>query len=137
MSLVLDASAALAWVYQDEINDAALHILDRVTTDGAWVPAMWRLEVANGLQIGVRRGRIDAAYRDDALTTFALYDIKLDPETWRQAWSTTVRLADRFRLTLYDSAYVELAQRRSLPLASCDDDMRAAAQALGLETIGV
>jgi predicted nucleic acid-binding protein len=136
MSLVLDASAALGWVYQDEINDAALHILDRVTTAGAWVPAIWRLEVANGLQIGVRRGRIDAAYRDDALTTFALYDIKMDPDTWQQAWGGTIRLADRFGLTVYDAAYVELAQRRSLPLASFDDDMRAAAQALGLEIIG-
>ena len=136
MSLILDASAALAWVYQDEITDLSQEILDRVTAGGAWVPAMWRLEIANGLQIGIRRGRIDAAYRDEALSTLALYDIKMDADTWLQAWGMTVRLADRFGLTLYDAAYVELAQRRSLPLASFDDQMRTAAQALGLDLIG-
>lgn len=136
MSIVLDASAALAWIYQDEITGLSQEILDRVTTDGAWVPAIWRLEVANGLNVGIRRGRIGPEYRDEALATLALYDIKVDPETWQNAWGTTLRLADQFRLTLYDAAYVELAQRRALPLAALDGDMRAAGRFLGLTLIG-
>jgi len=136
LSLVLDASAALTWVYQDEMTDASREILDRVTADGAWVPSMWRLEVANGLNVGVRRGRIEANLRDDALATLALHDIRMDTETWQAAWASTLRLADRFGLTLYDAAYVELAQRKSLPLASFDGAMLAAAQSLGLSVLG-
>ncbi len=98
---------------------------------------MWRLEVANGLNVGIRRGRITRDYRDDALAALALHDIKMDAETWHSAWGATLRLADRFGLTLYDAAYVELAQRRSLPLASFDEPMQAAARSLGLEMVGV
>lgn len=136
MSIVLDASATLAWVYQDEMTDTAQEILDRVTSVGALVPTIWRLEVANGLNIGIRRGRIRADYRNEALATLALYDITVDTETWQQAWSATLRLADQFGLTLYDAAYLELAQRRSLPLASLDGPLCAAARALGVSVIG-
>jgi len=137
VSLVLDASAALAWVYQDEISAAAQEILDRVTTEGAWVPAMWRLEIANGLNVGIRRGRINADYRDEVLATLAVHDIRMDADTWHAAWAGTLRLADRFGLTLYDAAYIELAQRRSLSLASFDGPMHTAARTLGLEVIGI
>ena len=120
MSLVLDGSTTLAWIYQDEIGDTSRRMLALVTESGAWVPSIWRLEVANGLQTGVRRGRIDATYRDAALSDLVLLDIAIDPDTDRYAWTSTLRLAERFQLTLYDAAYFELAQRRSLPLASLD-----------------
>ena len=136
MSLVLDSSATLAWIYQDEVSDAAWQIFDLVATSRAWVPSIWRLEIANGLQTGIRRGRIDAAYRDAALADLALLDIAIDPETDKYAWTPTLRLADRFRLTLYDAAYLELAQRHSLPLASLDNKLRAAANALGVHLVG-
>lgn len=85
MSVVLDASATLAWLYQDEMSDAAQEMLARVMAEGAWVPGLWRLEVANGLNIGIRRGRIDIYYRDKALAALALHDIKIDSETWQNA----------------------------------------------------
>ena len=78
MSLVLDGSTTLAWIYQDEIGDTSRRMLALVTESGAWVPSIWRLEVANGLQTGVRRGRIDATYRDAALSDLALLDIAID-----------------------------------------------------------
>jgi predicted nucleic acid-binding protein len=137
VSLVLDSSATLAWIYQDEVNDVTKQIFERVANSRAWVPAIWRLEVANGLQTGVRRGRIDAAYRDLALGDLALLDISIDQDTDKYAWSSTLHLADRFRLTLYDAAYLELAQRRSLPLASLDEKLRAAARGLDVLLIGV
>ncbi len=137
MSLVLDSSATLAWIYQDEVSDVTQQIFELVANSRAWVPAIWRLEVANGLQTGVRRGRIDAAYRDLALGDLALLDISIDQDTDKYAWSSTLRLADRFRLTLYDAAYLELAQRRSLPLASLDEELRAAARGLDVLLIGV
>ena len=132
MSLVLDGSTTLAWIYQDEISDATRRVLALATESGAWVPSIWRLEVANALQTGIRRGRIDATYRDAALSDLALLDIAVDPDTDRYAWTSTLSLADRFRLTLYDAAYLELAQRRSLPLASLDPALCEVARALGV-----
>jgi predicted nucleic acid-binding protein len=132
VSLVLDSSATLAWLYRDEVSDGIRRIFDLISTDGAWVPSLWRLEVANGLQIGIRRQRIDASYRSAALADLSKYDIAIDQETDSFAWTTTLQLADRFGLTLYDAAYLELAQRRYLPLATLDRPLRAAATAAGV-----
>lgn len=129
MSLILDSSVTLAWVYSEETTQAIRQVLNLVCDQGAWVPAHWRLEVANILEIGVRRGRTDAAFRDAALTDLALLPISLDPETDQHAWKTTMRLASRHRLTLYDAAYLELAQRRDLPLATLDRELQVAATA--------
>jgi hypothetical protein len=64
MSLILDSSVTLAWVYSDETTESIRRVFDMVTNNGAWVPALWRLEIANILEMGVRRGRTDAAFRD-------------------------------------------------------------------------
>jgi predicted nucleic acid-binding protein len=103
-----------------------------VVVVGAWVPGIWRLEVATGLRTGLRRGRIDRNYRDDALATLAMLNIRVDAETDKQAWNATLQLADRFGLTPYDAAYLELARRRSLPLATFDAELRDAATSIGL-----
>ena len=137
MSLILDSSATLAWVYGDETNEAIRHVFDLVSDNGAWVPALWRLEVANILEMGVRKGRTDAAFRDAVLADLALLPISLDPDTNRQAWGATARLAARHRLTLYDAAYLELAQRRGLPLATLDRELRVAATVEGIALLGV
>jgi predicted nucleic acid-binding protein len=136
MSLVLDSSATLAWVYATETTEEIRHVFDLVGENGAWVPALWRLEVANILEMGVRRGRTKAAFRDAALIDLALLPISLDPETGRQAWGATARLAARHRLTLYDAAYLELAKRRGLPLATLDLELRAAARAERIPLLG-
>ena len=118
MSLVIDRSMTLAWYFEDEKTAATIAILNRVAEEGAVVPALWRLEVLNGLQVAVRRGRITTEYRDDSLNDLRSLVIAIDPGTNRQAWSATLRLCDRFGLTPYDAAYLELAQRRQLPLAT-------------------
>jgi predicted nucleic acid-binding protein len=116
---------------------ATQRVLNLVMSSHAWVPAIWRLEVANSLLTGVRRGRIDAAFRDAALADLVHMDILTDPETDTYAWTTTLRLASRFGLTLYDAAYLELAQRRSLPLASLDRGLRTAARTLAITLLGL
>jgi predicted nucleic acid-binding protein len=136
MRLVLDSSVTLAWLYSEETTVALQRVMDLVTDSGAWVPAIWRLEVANSLQTGVRRGRINSTIRDESLADLERMDIVTDAETDTYAWTTTLRLAERFLLTLYDAAYLELAQRRSLPLASLDRQLRTAAAALGLALPG-
>ena len=136
MSFVVDSSAALAWVYSEETTEAIVEVLARLTDRRAWVPALWRLEVANVLEMNVRRGRHDAAFRDAALADLAVLPISIDAETDRQAWGATVRLAARHRLTVYDAAYLELAQRRGLPLATLDKELRDAATAEGVILLG-
>jgi predicted nucleic acid-binding protein len=136
VSFVLDSSVTLAWVYSDETTEAIREVFVYLNERGAWVPGLWRLEVANILEMGVRRGRHNGAFRDATLADLALLPIRLDPETDRQAWSATVRLAERRKLTVYDAAYLELAQRRGLPLATLDKELREAASAEGVILLG-
>jgi predicted nucleic acid-binding protein len=136
MTLVLDSSVTLAWIYADEVTPAIEQVFNRIADTQAWVPAIWPAEVANGLQSGVRRGRIDTSFRDPALPDLALRAIVIDADTNTYVWTTTTRLATRFGLTIYDSLYLELAQRRGLPLASLDRDLRAAAGSLAIEVLG-
>ncbi len=137
MSLVLDSSATLAWIYSDEITRAIEQVFDMVTSSGAWVPIIWPLEVANSLQVAVRHGRIKASFRDNTLADLALINIRIDNETNTYAWSTILHLAHKYKLTLYDAAYIELAQRKALPLASLDRELRIAAKAIGLGLLGI
>jgi len=136
VSVVIDSSVTLAWCYSDERTEATERVFDIVTEAGAWVPMIWHLEVANGLQQGIRQRRIDAAFRSGALADLAEMNIATDPDTNVFAWSDTLELSDRFRLTLYDACYLELAQRRNMPLATLDGDLRAAGNALGLGLLG-
>ncbi|MFN0166327.1 MAG: type II toxin-antitoxin system VapC family toxin [Bryobacteraceae bacterium] len=136
MSLVLDSSATLAWVYSDEITPPIRDVFKMVCHHGAWVPGLWKLEVANILEMGARRGRHDTAFRNSTLADLALLPISVDSETDRQAWGATLQLLMRHRLTLYDAAYLELALRRRLPLASLDAELRSAAHAEGAVVLG-
>ena len=137
MSFVLDSSVALAWIYTDELTPATLRLAKSVGTTGAWAPLIWRLEVANSLFFSIRRGRIDAAFRDQAIIDLTRIGISVDAATDEHAWTTTLALSDRFKLTMYDACYLELAQRRELPLATLDKDLRKAARALDIPLLGV
>ena len=137
MSLVLDPSLTLAWYFEDERTDAVDAVLDQVVDAGAVVPPLWRIDVLNAFQMGIRRKRIDTAFRDAALGRLRALSILVDPDCDTQAWTTTLHLADRFRLTAYDAVYLELAQRRTLPLATLDAELRAAGGVLGVTVLGV
>ena len=136
MSLVLDSSITLAWVYSEETTTPVRQVFDRLSQSGAWVPGLWRLEVANVLEMSVRRGRHDARFRDAAIADLAQLPIQVDGETDRQAWGATLHLAARHQLTLYDAAYLELALRRTLPLATLDEDLRRAASSENIDLLG-
>ncbi|HEX7368986.1 MAG TPA: type II toxin-antitoxin system VapC family toxin [Rhodanobacteraceae bacterium] len=136
MSLVLDCSVTLAWLLPDEDAKPAQVVLDRVVASRAWVPGLWWPEVVNSLQSAVRRKRIDVAFRDASLADLALLNIQTDRDTDRFAWNETLRLADTHGLTLYDAAYLELARRLSLPLASQDESLRSAATRCKVPLLG-
>jgi predicted nucleic acid-binding protein len=135
-SLILDSSATLAWIYGDETTDAIRRIFDAIADNGALVPSLWRLEVANSLTMAVRKRRIDPDFRRAALADLAILDISTDPQTDSHAWTDTLNLADQLQLTVYDAAYLELAQRRILPLATLDGELRTAATAIGVTVLG-
>ena len=135
MTLVLDASMAIAWMFGDERTEGTAAALRHVVAEGAIVPSLWRLEVANVLRNAVRRGRCDEAYVDRSLSRLGQYPITVDAETDDHAWGATRILAREPGLTLYDAAYLELAKRSGLPLASCDRLLVAAAAARGVRTL--
>jgi predicted nucleic acid-binding protein len=135
-SLILDSSATLAWIYGDETTDAIRRVFDAIADNGALVPSLWRLEVANSLTMAVRKRRIDPDFRRAALADLAILDISTDPQTDSHAWTDTLNLADQLHLTVYDAAYLELAQRRILPLVTLDGELRTAATAMGVTVLG-
>lgn len=128
MSLVLDASMAIAWLFDDERTEAAHRILLRVVADGAIVPSPWRLEIANMLRNAVRRGRCDEAHADRSLDRLGRLPIAVEDQTDHHAWGATRALALEQDLTLYDAAYLELALRLGRTLATCDAALIGAAK---------
>lgn len=137
MTFVVDSSVALAWTYLDELTPATRQLSRTVSETGAWVPSIWPLEIANSLYFSMRRRRIDLAFRDQALEDLLKLNVSVDTQTDRFAWTTTLSLSDRFDLTVYDACYLELAQRRALPLATLDKDLHKAAKALDIPLLGV
>lgn len=130
---VLACSATLPWVFGDEASPAADALLDRlVQGERAWVPALWHLELGNVLLGAKRRGRIDQAGIEGFLSRLVVYDIAVDDQTMERAWQKTLDLALQHSLSTYDAAYLELALRRGLPLASLDRELIAAARACGV-----
>ena len=136
MSFVLDSSVALAWIYADEITPAVRDVFDRLKNDRAWIPMLWRWEVANVLQMNVRRGRHDADFRDAALSNLAWFPFHVDAQAEPEAWLGAVQLADRHGLTVYDAAYLEIALRRQLPIATLDQELREAAKKENVKLLG-
>jgi predicted nucleic acid-binding protein len=110
--------------------------LEQVGESGALAPGLWPLEALNGLLVAERRGRLDPSKRQRLAGFLRALPISLDDETASQAWTATMGLAERFALSAYDAAYLELAQRHSLPLATLDGSLRGAAIQLGLTVLG-
>jgi hypothetical protein len=84
--MVLDCSVTLAWVYGHEITDAVVGVFGLLEQGGAWVPGLWRLEVGNALQTGIRRKRHNGDFRDATLADLSRLLIQVDHETDQRAW---------------------------------------------------
>ncbi|MBI2514436.1 MAG: type II toxin-antitoxin system VapC family toxin [Opitutae bacterium] len=129
---VLDCSATLPWVFGSEATKVTDALLDQLARGAkAWVPALWHLELANVLLGAKRRSRIDQAGIEQFLGALALYDIAVDPDTMTNAWAKSLSLAESYDLSVYDAAYLELALRRGLPLATLDTELIAAMKRAG------
>jgi predicted nucleic acid-binding protein len=133
---VIDASAVLAWCFEDEGGREADALIERVAAEGAAAPGMWSLEIANGLVMAERRGRIKAADSAAFVAMIEELPIVADRATGARALHETISLAREHRLTAYDAAYLELAMRLGLPLATGDRGLSAAAQRVGVVLLG-
>jgi predicted nucleic acid-binding protein len=129
---VLDCSLTLAWFFEDEANAYAEAVEDSLTASSAIVPTLWPLEVANAMVMGERRSRTTEAKSTTFLGLLKSLPIALDDETALRAWQESIQLARTHQLSVYDAAYLELALRRGLSLASLDDKLKAAAAACGV-----
>jgi predicted nucleic acid-binding protein len=134
MTLVLDASFCLAWVFAREQADQAEQA-DRVLRSRGkerWtVPSLWPLEVANALLVAERRGVIQPNVSEAFLRRLAALRIEVDPETMDLAQPRTLELARQQQLSAYDATYLELALRLDARLASFDRRLILAADAMG------
>jgi predicted nucleic acid-binding protein len=130
---VLDSSVTMTWFFEDEATPATDALLDQLAADAhAVVAAHWALEVSNTLLMGERRKRCTVAESTHFLQILNGLQIETDQETVDRAGGTTLALARTHGLTLYDSAYLELAMRSRLPLATLDHRLRAAAVKTGV-----
>lgn len=137
-SFVADASVAIGWVHPAQSTDDTAATLIAIA-EGATleVPALWPLEVANALTVLQRRGKLTADELQVALGWLRGLRFRIDHEMAGQAFSRLAELASTYRLSVYDAAYLELAHRRSLPLATNDAPMRAAARKCGVALYSV
>jgi predicted nucleic acid-binding protein len=131
-AFVLDCSVTMAWFFQDEAEAYAEAVEDALADAEAVVPATWPLEVANTLVTGERRRRSTEAQAATWLRYLRALPVTVDDETAGRAWGDTLSLARAHQLSAYDAAYLELALRRGLPLATLDDRLKAAAAAAGV-----
>ena len=133
MPLVVDASVALAWALPDESSTYADAVLAVVEQEGLRVPELWAREIANGLAVAYLRKRITSA--DERAFLVALSRLSIEVEETSAAL-TVIRdgtaAAMRYGLSAYDAAYVDLASRERLTLATLDTAMRKAAEQSGV-----
>ena len=135
MSFVLDNSVTMRWCFGDgkpSELDYAARMLDALKGTSAQVPAIWGLEVANVLARAEDRGLITEARSEAFLAVLRRLRIEADPETFGQSLGSILQLARRYRLSSYDAAYLELALREGLALATLDEGLRKAAKRAGL-----
>jgi predicted nucleic acid-binding protein len=135
-AFVLDASVTVAWCFADEATPHSAALLERLEHGEAWVPTLWPLEIANILLSAEKRGRITAADGREFLSLLEQLPIRQDDATGQRAWSHTYPLAREEGLTSYDAAYLELALRRNLPLATFDKALQQAATRQGIIVLG-
>lgn len=140
MAFVLDASVALRWLMKDgTASDLAYanFVLDQFLNPDieVHVPSHWPLEITNVMLRSERLSLIDKTASDKFLDMISIAPFTIDLETAGQALDTTLDLARQFRLTPYDAAYLELAQRLECPLATLDKDLRRAAERAGVEVV--
>lgn len=135
MSFVLDASVTMSWAFEDEADAYSDIVLDKLRKSHAITPDIWALEIANTLLVGERTGRLNESKIAYFLGLIAALKVNVIPVGLDLATGTILILAREHKLSSYDAAYLELAMREGVPLATCDDRLKAAAKRAGLALV--
>ena len=125
----------MSWVFPDEASEATDRLRESMIEGRAFVPALWPVEVGNVLLTATRRGRISAGEWPRIRTNLEALPVEIDPVYTSRAWGAALELAREHRLSGYDAAYLELAVRMQLPLATLDRALAASARAEGLDVL--
>lgn len=130
---VLDCSVTMAWFFEDEATKYTQALLDALADEEmAVVPSLWLLEVTNILLVGERRGRNTIEQSRDFWETLQALPIEIEGYSLEQCSGSIYDLARTHNLSAYDASYLDLAQRRSLPLATLDKHLMVAVKACGV-----
>ena len=132
-TFVADASVAVGWVHPGQATPHTASMLDAIAEGTiVEVPALWPLEVANALTVLVRRRKLTESERRAGLGWLRGLPLRIDHEMASLAFSRLSELASAHHLSVYDAAYLELAQRRKLVLGCKDGPLRKAAKQSGV-----
>ena len=129
---VLDSSVTMAWCFEDESTAYTKRILNLIAEGGATVPAIWPLEIANAVLVGVRAKRLAPLDGNRFLQMIRALPIRTDVVAATVVFEATFNLAKDQDLSSYDASYLELAIRENCPLATLDAKLRKAASRLGV-----
>lgn len=135
MPIVVDASTALSWCFEDESSPYSDRVLSLLTSDSAVVPAIWPVEVTNALIVGERRKRLTEAQTARFVQLLGQLPIEVDTPPSTIIFGAVLSSARRHGLSAYDASYIEVAERHGLSLASLDTRLRTAASAAGVALI--
>ncbi len=135
MQFVLDCSVAISWCLVDENNSTANAILAIMPDAEAFVPGIWSLEIANVLLVAERRNRMTQEQSEEAIALLQSLLIQVDTATDANALGATLTLGRQEGLAAYDAAYLELALRLGLPLATIDQRLAEAATRCGVDLV--
>lgn len=133
--LVLDASLAMSWALPDEASTYSDAVLAKVAASGALVPGLWPHEMANGLLMAQKRGRYTTAQRMAFVEELLRLPIEVETSGARAILDGQATLAERYGLTAYDAAFLDLALRHGIALATQDKAMKAAADKAGVAIV--
>ncbi|MDP2998882.1 MAG: type II toxin-antitoxin system VapC family toxin [Bryobacterales bacterium] len=135
-AFVLDVSACMPWCCEDETTPASEEMLEwAIEGSELHVPSLWAWEILNVVGVTIKRRRITPDRGRDFLAQLAMLNLRIDGPPLVTDFPRLHSLASAYELTAYDVAYLDLAKRLSLPLATRDDDLRRAAMAEGIEVL--
>ena len=132
---VLDCSIAMSWCFEDEMDKYTESILDMLVEQQAIVPSIWTLEIINVLLVGEKRKRLTKASSLRFIELLYSLPIIVDHSESESMTYELYSLGHEYNLTSYDSAYLELAMRKGVPLATKDKDLKKAARKCGVELL--
>ena len=133
---IVDASVALCWYFEDQRTAYTEAVFDCLARgDEGLVPAIWPLEVVNGLVVAVRQKTITATQLETFVRDLKDLPVEVDLEGVGRAYSSILRVSRQHQLSSYDAAYLDLALVEGLPLATLDKNLRVAAKRAGVELL--